>query len=92
MAIASERLSRYKDLAWFLAKYARADFLNYAGIEPLGESDPSRKPEAEALARDLEALGPTFIKLGQILSTRGDLRRRPCSVAGQRRALPLRGR
>ena len=73
MAIASERLSRYKDLAWFLAKYARADFLNYAGIEPLAESDPSRKPEAEALARDLEALGPTFIKLGQILSTRGDL-------------------
>jgi ubiquinone biosynthesis protein len=72
MAIATGRLSRFRDLAWFLAKYARADFLNHAGIEPR-DRDRSRTPEAEALARDLEALGPTFIKLGQILSTRGDL-------------------
>jgi len=72
MALATRRLSRFKDLAWFLAKYARADFLTHAGIEPLTD-DRSRAPEAEALARDLEALGPTFIKLGQILSTRGDL-------------------
>jgi ubiquinone biosynthesis protein len=64
---------RYRDLAWFIAKYARADFLAHAGIEPLPEDDRSRAPEAEALARDLETLGPTFIKLGQILSTRGDL-------------------
>ncbi|MBV8032105.1 MAG: AarF/ABC1/UbiB kinase family protein [Betaproteobacteria bacterium] len=30
-------------------------------------------PRAEELARDLEALGPTFVKLGQLLSTRPDL-------------------
>ena len=29
--------------------------------------------DPEQLARDLEALGPTFIKLGQLLSTRSDL-------------------
>ena len=52
------RLSRYRDVAWFLAKYGRADFA---------------EGEAEAFARDLESLGPTFIKLGQLLSTRGDL-------------------
>jgi predicted unusual protein kinase regulating ubiquinone biosynthesis (AarF/ABC1/UbiB family) len=60
MATTADRLSRYKDLAWFLAKYGRAEF-------------PDEREAAEALTRDLEALGPTFIKLGQILSTRGDL-------------------
>jgi predicted unusual protein kinase regulating ubiquinone biosynthesis (AarF/ABC1/UbiB family) len=30
-------------------------------------------PKAEQLARDLEAMGPTFVKLGQLLSTRADL-------------------
>jgi predicted unusual protein kinase regulating ubiquinone biosynthesis (AarF/ABC1/UbiB family) len=29
--------------------------------------------DGQALARDLEALGPTFVKLGQLLSTRADL-------------------
>ena len=29
--------------------------------------------EAEQLAADLEKLGPTFVKLGQLLSTRSDL-------------------
>jgi ubiquinone biosynthesis protein len=72
MTLASGRLSRYKDLAWFLAKYGRADFVNHAGRDS-PDNGRSQVADAETLARDLEALGPTFIKLGQILSTRGDL-------------------
>jgi len=65
------RLGRYKDIAWFVAKYGRADFVTKALN---GEDAPSADPSAaEAFARDLESLGPTFVKLGQILSTRADL-------------------
>ena len=65
------RLGRYKDIAWFVAKYGRAEFVTKALN---GEDKPTAAPDAaEAFARDLESLGPTFVKLGQILSTRADL-------------------
>jgi ubiquinone biosynthesis protein len=67
MAKAVGRLSRYRDIAWFFAKYGRRD---------LFAAEPTRE-EADAFARDLESLGPTFVKLGQLLSTRADLLPKP---------------
>ena len=57
------KLSRYAAVASLLVKYGRTD--------PVPEGEPADKPQA--LARDLETLGPTFVKLGQVLSTRPDL-------------------
>lgn len=58
-------------------KYGRSDLVERAGLPPeLRDAEPSENggdPKAAELADDLEDLGPTFIKLGQILSTRADL-------------------
>ncbi|HJR53499.1 MAG TPA: AarF/ABC1/UbiB kinase family protein [Gemmatimonadota bacterium] len=72
------RLERFGEIARLLWKYGRSDLVEQAGIAPeLREREPALGGEApagaEQLADDLEAMGPTFIKLGQILSTRADL-------------------
>jgi predicted unusual protein kinase regulating ubiquinone biosynthesis (AarF/ABC1/UbiB family) len=71
-----DRLSRYRDLAWFVAKYGRAEFVVHPDAD-LPAPTGREAVEAEAFARDLEALGPTFIKIGQFLSTRADLLPQP---------------
>src|SRR5918995_227970 len=72
-----QHLKRYQEIAWLLMKYGRSDMVKTAGLEDiLQEELAATTPvtaEATDFAADLEALGPTFIKLGQLLSTRSDL-------------------
>jgi ubiquinone biosynthesis protein len=82
LSLKPERLKRYKDVVSLLVKYGRSDLVQQTGLSTAwGNHDhaltSSVTPKAEELATDLEQLGPTFIKLGQLLSTRGDLLPQP---------------
>jgi predicted unusual protein kinase regulating ubiquinone biosynthesis (AarF/ABC1/UbiB family) len=77
LSLKPQHLRRYKEIAQLLFRYANADLVEQFGLQDaLTEREPTqddRSPKPEDLARDLEAMGPTFIKLGQVLSTRPDL-------------------
>ena len=77
LSLQPERLRRYKDIARLLLKYGRKDLVTRAGLDEAleGELVPEsdQKDDPEQLAADLEQLGPAFVKLGQLLSTRADL-------------------
>lgn len=77
----ASHLQRYKRIAALLWKYGRSDLVRGMGIEDALGSDaiaaaPGEINPAE-LADDLEAMGPTYVKLGQILSGRPDLLPQP---------------
>ena len=77
LSLKPQHLKRYKDVAVLLMKYGRSDLVKAAGLDPtLDDESPAATatdPAASELADDLERMGPTFIKLGQLLSTRPDI-------------------
>jgi len=78
-------LNRYKEIARLMLKYGNSDLVRNAGLEEALKDDDSLarqvKGTAEELAADLERLGPAYVKLGQILSTRADLLPAPYLLA-----------
>src|SRR5882724_4061094 len=77
MKISPTHLKRYKEIASLLWKYGRSDLVQHLGMAAefnpgaTNAATPDAKPEQ--LADDLEAMGPTYIKLGQVLAGRPDL-------------------
>jgi predicted unusual protein kinase regulating ubiquinone biosynthesis (AarF/ABC1/UbiB family) len=80
ISLKPEHLKRYKDMALLLMRYGRADLVKSAGLDEAieGTQDAQVSPaKMEELAADVEKMGPTFIKLAQLLSTRADLLPQP---------------
>jgi ubiquinone biosynthesis protein len=77
ISVRPEHLKRYAQIARVIVRHGGSDLVRNSGLsDALG--DPSEivasGDDTDAdLADDLEALGPTFVKLGQLLATRSDL-------------------
>ena len=80
--------SRIATVARFLVKYRKAGILTGVALDdPLfADVDAANIPEGmpDDFVRDLEAMGPTFVKIGQSLSTRPDFVPAPYIVALER--------
>ncbi|HTC70725.1 MAG TPA: hypothetical protein VK662_14240, partial [Acidothermaceae bacterium] len=87
LSLRPQHLNRYREIAVVLARHGRAGLVRSAGLDTAIDAaeldDPSDSEDGRPaeLAADLEKLGPTFVKLGQLLSTRADLLPQPYVTA-----------
>ncbi len=88
MKFSVPHLKRYKQIASLLWKYGRGDLVQKMDLGEVGDLKQQGEPAADVtpdqLADDLEAMGPTYIKLGQVLAGRPDLLPAPYRKALER--------
>jgi ubiquinone biosynthesis protein len=68
--------NRYRQIAVLLIRHGRGDLVRSAGIDGILDEEQVETGDPDAASRlsgDLEEMGPTFIKLGQLMSSRVDL-------------------
>src|SRR5471030_3216793 len=77
MKLSATHLKRYRQIATLLWKYGRSDLVQQMavddGFDPEELKSSATDAAPEQLADDLEAMGPTYVKLGQVLAGRPDL-------------------
>jgi ubiquinone biosynthesis protein len=78
MKLSASHLKRYQEIASLFWRYGRSDLVKQMGVDEDDLKKEQREKEngdvsPEHLADDLEAMGPTYIKLGQVLAGRPDL-------------------
>ncbi|HEX2832015.1 MAG TPA: AarF/UbiB family protein [Thermoanaerobaculia bacterium] len=76
----TRNLGAYRDLLLLFTRYGRKDFRitlspeDFLAAEPEAtEIEPDVRARAEAFASALKSMGPTYVKFGQLLSTRPDV-------------------
>ena len=77
MKLSAKHLKRYREIAALLWKYGRSDLAAQIKADDDFQVEAKPVPEGDIspaqFADDLEAMGPTFVKLGQVLAGRPDL-------------------
>lgn len=66
-------LGRVREITAVLARHGFGQLARMAGLDVEGEAIETRQPRGRRVRQVLTDLGPTFVKLGQVLSVRPDI-------------------